>query len=82
MRLLPAFTVGLLATCTYGLYENEAGILDWHQEHIGAVSGPQNVAYNQRSVVVGSEAGIVASLNLKTSDIGMIKTSDMENYEL
>ena len=71
MRLF-SLALGFLITSAYGLYENEAGVLDWHQEHIGVISGPQNVAYSQRSVVLGSEAGIVASVNLKTSDIGML----------
>ena len=53
-----------------GLYEKEAGVIDWHQMHIGSIAGPSMIAYSQRSVIVGSEAGLIGQVNLKTSEIG------------
>lgn len=53
------------------LYEDQVGVIDWHQQHIGKVKDA--VFHTQQSgrkrVIVSTEENVVASLNLRRGEI-------------
>ena len=45
------------------IFEDQVDVFDWHQEHIGAA---KVVKYEGARAFVGTEAGVIASLNVRT----------------
>ncbi|KAJ3324597.1 hypothetical protein HDV06_006490 [Boothiomyces sp. JEL0866] len=50
----------LLITSIFCLYEKDAGVLDWHQKHIGT---PVSINHFHQSTIVSTDKNIIASLN-------------------
>ncbi|XP_010254044.1 PREDICTED: ER membrane protein complex subunit 1 isoform X2 [Nelumbo nucifera] len=61
----------LYANFSSALYEDQVGLMDWHQQYIGKVK--HAVFHTQRAgrkrVVVSTEENAIASLDLRTGDI-------------
>ncbi|VVB14136.1 unnamed protein product [Arabis nemorensis] len=59
------------AIVTYSLYEDQAGLMDWHQRYIGKVK--HAVFHTQKTgrkrVIVSTEENVVASLDLRLGEI-------------
>ncbi|KAL6215585.1 hypothetical protein ACLB2K_015014 [Fragaria x ananassa] len=60
-----------LTTLTVSLYEDQVGLVDWHQQYIGKVKDA--VFHTQKSgrrrVVVSTEENVIASLDLRRGEI-------------
>ncbi|KAJ3271875.1 hypothetical protein HDV01_006160 [Terramyces sp. JEL0728] len=50
----------LLIVGIFGLYEKDAGVLDWHQKHIGT---PVSINRLHQSTIVSTDKNIIAALN-------------------
>ncbi|KAJ3255102.1 hypothetical protein HK103_006645 [Boothiomyces macroporosus] len=50
----------LLITSIFCLYEKDAGVLDWHQKHIGT---PVSINHFHQSTIISTDKNIIASLN-------------------
>ncbi|KAF8035825.1 hypothetical protein BT93_C1754 [Corymbia citriodora subsp. variegata] len=59
------------ANLAFSLYEDQVGLMDWHQKYIGKVK--QAVFHTQKAgrkrVVVSTEQNVIASLDLRHGDI-------------
>ena len=59
----------LLLPFAHALYEEQAGILDWHKSNLGAVNHAQFAPRGRERVFVATEAAVVASLDTKDGSI-------------
>eukprot|EP00898_Chlorokybus_atmophyticus_P007941 jgi/Chlat1/8148/Chrsp76S00608 len=60
----------LLLTPVFGLYEDQIGHIDWHQQHIGKVTTVLFPGVGSRKrVVVATEQSVLATLNLRDASI-------------
>ena len=57
--------IAALVLRAHGLYEEQAGLYDWHRENVGKITHAEFALRNKPRVFVGTEAGVVGSLNLK-----------------
>ncbi|XP_062101167.1 uncharacterized protein LOC133807046 isoform X1 [Humulus lupulus] len=71
VSLLFCVMVLLYAKHSFSLYEDQVGLMDWHQQYIGKVK--QAVFHTQKAgrkrVVVSTEENVVASLDLRHGEI-------------
>nr|GMD26961.1 ER membrane protein complex subunit 1-like [Ipomoea batatas] len=69
--LLLLFLIFSSAYTTFSLYEDQVGLMDWHQRYIGKVK--HAVFHTQKAgrkrVVVSTEENVLASLDLRHGDI-------------
>lgn len=56
---------------TFSLYEDQAGLMDWHQQYIGKVKSAvfQTQKAGRKRVVVSTEENVIASLDLRHGEI-------------
>jgi hypothetical protein len=64
--LLGFFLLNLLSPCL-AVYEDEIGLSDWHQQHIGKVAFAYFCTQKSR-VYVATQQGVIASLAVETGD--------------
>lgn len=64
-----------LSVCTSALYEDQAGGVDWHQQHVGPISSAALHKLKPR-LFVATTRGVVASLNLRDGSIAWRKLLD------
>lgn len=74
MAIRAAFLFLLLLSsslCAFSLYEDQVGLMDWHQQYIGKVK--HAVFHTQKAgrkrVVVSTEENVIASLDLRRGEI-------------
>ncbi|KAH9300827.1 hypothetical protein KI387_012410, partial [Taxus chinensis] len=69
--IVALFVAGFSIMSATALYEDQVGVMDWHQQHIGKVK--HVVFHTQKSgrkrVIVATEENVVASLNLRRGEI-------------
>jgi hypothetical protein len=65
-RLLP-FAVAALLSVAVALYEDQAGVMDWTRENVGAAQLASLRAKGR--AVLATDAGVVAALNVKTGAV-------------
>lgn len=67
------FLVLLLSSslCSFSLFEDQVGLMDWHQQYIGKVKHAvfQTQKAGRKRVVVSTEENVVASLDLRRGEI-------------
>ncbi|KAL4194055.1 hypothetical protein AMTRI_Chr05g57370 [Amborella trichopoda] len=67
--VLLSLTLSLYPSCA--LYEDQVGIMDWHQQYIGKVNHAvfHTQKQGRKRVVVATDENIIASLDLRRGDI-------------
>uniref|UniRef100_A0A0D6QZZ8 ER membrane protein complex subunit 1 n=1 Tax=Araucaria cunninghamii TaxID=56994 RepID=A0A0D6QZZ8_ARACU len=69
--LMLTFVAGFCFISGVAIYEDQVGVMDWHQQHIGKVK--HAVFHTQKSgrkrVIVATEENAIASLNLRRGEI-------------
>ncbi|KAF2304456.1 hypothetical protein GH714_031663 [Hevea brasiliensis] len=63
---------------TFSLYEDQVGLMDWHQQYVGKVRDA--VFHTQKTgrkrVVVSTEENVIASLDLRRRDLHVLGAND------
>ncbi|OVA20302.1 protein of unknown function DUF1620 [Macleaya cordata] len=71
IRVFLFLLVSFYAIPSFAIYEDQVGLMDWHQKYIGKVK--QAVFHTQKAgrkrVVVSTEENVIASLDLRRGDI-------------
>lgn len=52
-----------------GLFEEQAGVIDWHKENLGRITHAEFAFKGRERLFVGSQAGAIASLDTKDGSI-------------
>ena len=68
-RLRPAaagLLLLLLVPCVWALFEDQVGIDNWAQKHLGRVT---SAVLNSRQVLVATDQAVLASLSPRSSDL-------------
>ncbi|KAJ6373015.1 hypothetical protein OIU76_027365 [Salix suchowensis] len=69
--LLIFLCIQSIAVPTFSLYEDQAGLMDWHQKYIGKVKHAvfQTQKTGRKRVLVSTEENVIASLDLRHGEI-------------
>ena len=59
----------VLVSGAYAIFEEQAGLLDWHREGLGRITHAEFAFRGRERVFVGTKAGVVASLDTKDGSI-------------
>lgn len=63
---LAALVAAVLAGGAFGLYEEQVGQFEWAKRGVGA---PREAVFLKKSVIVGTDKGVLANLGLRNGEI-------------
>ena len=69
MRLQLAVVILAWVVGTHAIFEEQAGLVDWHAEQLGRIEHAHFAFRGRDRLFVGSKAGVVASLDTKDGSI-------------
>ncbi|CAG8433616.1 1193_t:CDS:10 [Ambispora gerdemannii] len=69
----------LLVLHVQGLYENQAGINDWHNKFVGT---PKISLFRGSSILVATDRNVLASLNARNGSVDAVSISNKDGYNI